>query len=149
MSVMATKPNLANKQVTHWVAEVLPLFHANIFLFWLVVLQGNIKKARVLLPQLNEWFLHFNIPPDSSIPLPLHHVYIYMSEHSVILLANNKEHVVGDQTRQEDTKKFWQARLFIGVRSIPDATSLFFSYVTLHVCLSFPTSTIRPLNTSY
>lgn len=45
---------------------------------------------------LNKLFLYFTIPPDSNIPLPLCHVYLYASEHSVILWVSIKELILGD-----------------------------------------------------
>ena len=45
----------------------------------------------------------------------------------------------------EKHKKFWHARLFIGVLwGVPDATFLFFDSVTLHANSLFPMSTIWP-----
>lgn len=56
----------------------------------MVVPLEKIQNAEVLLLQLNDSFLDFTIPPDSSIPLPSPHIYIYTSEHSVILVVQRQ-----------------------------------------------------------
>lgn len=50
---MATEASIANKRVTHRVAEQLSFFDTGP--------QGNIKKAEVVLPRLNEPFVYLHV----------------------------------------------------------------------------------------
>lgn len=73
--------NVANKRVTHWVAEAPPISLSSAFLFCLC--RG--RPSRVLLPQLSDASLHL-----------LRHVHMYTSQHVVILLVSVKQHIIGD-----------------------------------------------------
>lgn len=87
----------------------------------------------VLLPQFSKPFFLFIIPPGSSIPLSLHHVYTHVSELSAILRVILKDHIKGDVKLGRRIQR--KCKML-------DFSSLIFSYGTAHNHSPFQASII-------